>query len=84
MNPEAWRYIENMALNLYRRGHKRVSTKFLIEACRYLWPHKTRGIPFVDQNGKSRVYGINNSDTPVMARVLLELHPELPIETRGK
>lgn len=84
LNPSAWSYIENTALDLYRRGHKRVSAKFLIEACRYLWPHKTVGVSYFDQNGKKRKFNIDNNITSVLGRVLLELHPELPIETRGK
>lgn len=82
LNPMAWSYIVETAIALKTRGHKRISTKFLVEACRYLWPHKTVGVPFTDQNGKVRKYNINNNDTAIMARVLLEMYPDLPIETR--
>lgn len=83
-NPGAWAYIRATALEYWHRGHKRISTKFLVEKCRYDWPHETVGIPFTDQNGKTHLYNVNNSDTPAMARVLLAEFPDMPIETRGK
>jgi len=81
-NPGAWNYIVGTALEYWRRGLKRISTKFLVEKCRYDYPHKTYGIPFLDANGNTHVYNINNNDTAVMARVLLEEYPDMPIETR--
>ena len=82
LNLQLWHAIERHALWLYEKGHKRISTKYLVEWARYEYPIKAKGVPFTDHNGKSHVYCINNNDTALMGRLLLELHPELPIETR--
>ena len=84
LNPLAWGEIREHALLLWRRGHKRISTKYLIEAQRYESTTSAKPVPFTDQNGKTHAYSINNSDTPAMARVLLAEFPDMPIETRGK
>ena len=83
LNPDTWNFIKETAVALKVRGHRRVSTKFLVECARYLYPKETKGVPFTDHNGKVHVYRINNNDTAVMARVLLEEYPDMPIETRG-
>lgn len=84
LNPLAWGEIREHALLLWRRGHKRISTKYLVEAQRYESSTSATPVPFTDQNGKTRAYNINNSDTAIMARVLLAEFPDMPIETRGK
>lgn len=58
--------------------------EYLVEAQRYESPTSATPVPFTDQNGKTRSYNINNSDTAIMARVLLAEFPDMPIETRGK
>ena len=83
-NPDLWEAIVRHANWLYKKGHKRISAKYLAEFARYELHYKTVGVPFVDRNGKRHVYGFNNSDTATMARYLLELYPWLPIEVRGK
>ena len=83
-NPQAWGEIRAHAISLWRKGHKRISTKYLIEAQRYESTTSAKPVPFTDQNGKTRAYNINNSDTSTMARVLLAEFPDMPIETRGK
>lgn len=80
-NPKALREIELTALAIDARG-LRVSTKYLIEKQRYEGTVKLVGVPFVDDQGNEHTYGINNSDSSLLARWLLERHPKLRIELR--
>ncbi|RHD35842.1 MULTISPECIES: hypothetical protein [Collinsella] len=82
LNPRALRQIELTALAIDQRGI-RVSTKYLIEKQRYEGSVKLVGVPFVDGNGTEHVYGINNTDTPLLARWLLKKHPQLNIKLRN-
>lgn len=82
LNPGLWEDIVSHALWLRERGHRRISTKYLVEWARYEHPARAVGVPFVDQNGVGHVYRINNNDTALMGRLLLKLYPDLPIETR--
>ena len=82
INPDAMREIELTALAIDARGI-RVSTKYLIEKQRYEGAVKLVGVPFVDSNGVEHVYGINNTDTPLLARWLLKRHPKLNIKLRN-
>ena len=43
---------------------------------------KLVGIPFFDDQGNEHTYGINNSDSSLLARWLLERNPRLRIELR--
>ncbi len=81
LNPKAMHEIELTALAIDRRG-MRVSTKYLIERCRYESACKLVPVPYVDQYGARHSYSIDNTITPLLARWLLDLHPELRIETR--
>ncbi len=81
VNPKVTHEIELTALAIHRRGLK-VSTKYLIERTRYESPYKLVAVPYVDQYGVTHHYSINNTVTPLLARWLLELHPDLRIETR--
>ena len=81
LNPETLRAIELTALAIHEHG-LRVSTKYLIEKQRYEGSCKINGVPFVDGNGQQHVYAINNTDTPLLSRWLLDRHPELRIELR--
>lgn len=81
VNPKATHEIELTALAIHRRGLK-VSTKYLIERTRYESAYRLVAVPYVDQYGNPHHYSINNTVTPLLARWLLELHPELRIETR--
>lgn len=80
-NPKALRKIELTALAIDARG-LRVSTKYLIEKQRYEGTVKLVGVPFVDNHGNEHTYGINNSDSSLLARWLLERHTEMRIELR--
>lgn len=80
-NPKAIREIELTALAIDARG-LRVSTKYLIEKQRYEGHVKLNGVPFYDDQGVQHVYGINNSDSSLLARWLLERNPEMRIELR--
>lgn len=80
-NPQAIREIELTALAIDARG-LRVSTKYLIEKQRYEGHVKLNGVPFYDDQGVQHVYGINNSDSSLLARWLLERNPEMRIELR--
>lgn len=80
-NPKALREIELTALAIDARG-LRVSTKYLIEKQRYEGTTKLVGVPFVDDQGNEHTYGINNSDSSLLARWLLERNPKLRIEIR--
>lgn len=80
-NPKALREIELTALAIDARG-LRVSTKYLIEKQRYEGTTKLVGVPFVDDQGNEHTYGINNSDSSLLARWLLERNPKLRIELR--
>lgn len=80
-NPKALREIELTALAINARG-LRVSAKYLIEKQRYEGHAKLNGVPFYDDQGVQHVYGINNSDSSLLARWLLERNPEMRIELR--
>lgn len=79
--PEGASREELTALAIDARG-LRVSTKYLIEKQRYEGTVKLVGVPFVDDQGNEHTYGINNSDSSLLARWLLERHPKLRIELR--
>lgn len=81
LNPKALREIELTALAINVRG-LRVSTKYLIEKQRYEGRVKLVGVPFFDDSGVEHTYGINNSDSSLLARWLLERHPSMRIELR--
>ena len=80
-NPKAIREMELTALAIHARG-LRVSTKYLIERQRYEGACRLVPVPYVDQCGNAREYGINNNVTPLLARWLLDRHPDMRIETR--
>lgn len=80
-NPGPLMEMEQWALELYRRGRV-VSTKYLVEKQRYEGTERAEGVPFVDQVGRVHVYAINNNDTPLMARRLLEKYPRMDVRTR--
>lgn len=80
-NPQAIREIELTALAIDARG-LRVSTKYLIEKQRYEGHAKLNGVPFYDDQGNEHTYGINNSDSSLLARWLLERNPEMRVELR--
>lgn len=81
LNPKTLRSIELTALAIDQRG-MRVSTKYLIEKQRYEGAYQITGVPFLDGNGQEHSYAINNTDTPLLSRWLLERHPDLNIEVR--
>lgn len=81
-NPRMLAAIEAKALGLAAAGHRRISTQYLVEWARYELPIKAEPVPFEDEDGNLRRYGVNNSDCAALARWLLEQHPELPIECR--
>ena len=81
LNPKTLQSIELMALAINARG-MRVSTKYLIEKQRYEGDYRLTGVPFMDGNGQEHMYAINNTDTPLLSRWLLERHPGLNIEQR--
>lgn len=81
LNPEALRQMEIAAVAIDGRG-MRVSTKYLIERQRYEGTARLVGVPFYDEQGNEHVYAINNSDTSLLARWLLERHLQMRIETR--
>ena len=80
-NPKVMREIEMVALGIDARGLK-VSTKYLIERQRYEGRNGIVAVPYVDQHGTEHAYSINNTVTPLLARWLLERHPEMRIELR--
>lgn len=80
-NPKALEQIELTALAIDARG-MRVSSKYLVEKQRYEGAYKLVGVPFYDGNGIEHVYSINNTDTALISRWLLERHPKLNIEIR--
>lgn len=81
LNPHALGQMEAAAILIDARG-MRVSTKYLIERQRYEGTAKLVGVPFVDSEGEEHCYAINNSDTSLLARWLLERHPGMRIEKR--
>lgn len=81
INPDAMREIELTALAIVARGI-RVSTKYLIEKQRYEGSAKLNPVTFYDDQGNPHTYGINNTITPLLARWLLERHPEMNIWTK--
>ncbi len=81
INPDAMREIELTALAIDARGI-RVSTKYLIEKQRYEGSAKLNPVTFYDDQGNPHTYGIKNTITPLLARWLLERHPEMNIWTK--
>lgn len=81
LNVPALREIESWAVQMEWRGML-VSTKYLIEKCRYEGMAHLVGVPFTDMNGKQHVYAINNSDSALLARWLKERHPKMRINMR--
>lgn len=81
VNPKAAHEIELTALAIHRRG-LRVSTKYLIERTRYESAYRLVPVPYTDQYGAEHRYSINNTVTPLLARWLLDMHPDLRIEVR--
>ena len=81
INPDAMREIELTALAIDARGI-RVSTKYLIEKQSYEGSAKLNPVTFYDDQGNPHTYGINNTITPLLARWLLERHPEMNIWTK--
>lgn len=81
INPDAMREIELTALAIDARGI-RVSTKYLIEKQRYEGGAKLNPVTFYDDQGNPHTYGICNTITPLLARWLLERHPEMNIRTK--
>ena len=80
LNPQALRDMELTAIAIDARG-MRVSAKYLIEKQRYEGRCKLVPVPYTDQNGMQHAYGINNTHTPLIARWLLERHPDMRIVT---
>lgn len=81
LNPDALRVIELTAIAIDARG-MRVSTKYLIEKQRYEGRVKLVGVPFRDSHGYEHVFGINNTDSALLARWLLERNPDMNLQTR--
>lgn len=81
-NPALLSRIEQKALQLAAMGHRRISVQYLVEWARYELPVKAVAVPYEDERGNIRRYGINNTDVAALARWLLDHHPELPIECR--
>lgn len=81
INPDAMREIELTALAIDARGI-RVSTKYLIEKQRYEGSAKLNPVTFYDDQGNPHTYGFKNTITPLLARWLLERHPEMNIWTK--
>ena len=79
--PQAMREIELTALAIDARGI-RVSTKYLIEKQRYEGHVKLNPVTFYDDQGNPHTYGVCNTITPLLARWLLERHPEMNIWTK--
>lgn len=77
-NPGALREIELTALAISAHG-KRVSTKYLIEKQRYEGRAKLNPVTFYDSGGREHTYGISNTITPMLARYLLDRHPDMDI-----
>ena len=80
-NPEALREIELTALSISAHD-KRVSTKYLVEKQRYEGRAKLNPVTFYDLSGREHTYGINNTMTPMLARYLLDRHPDMDIVTK--
>ena len=81
-NPEMLEAIEQKALALAYAGHRRISVQYIVEWARYELPIRAVAVPYDDERGNIRRYGINNTDVAALARWLLDHHPELPIECR--
>ena len=78
LNPDAMRDIELTALSIDSRG-MRVSTKYLIEKLRYEGHVKLNPVTFYDEHGNAHTYGVCNTITPLLARWLLDKHPDMNI-----
>lgn len=72
-NPWVYRTLERLAADWLERGHRKVGIKALFEVIRWQHGRRTSG----DQG-----FRCNNDFTSRYARILLERHPEWPIETR--
>lgn len=81
LNPKALDFVEMQALDYDVRG-ARCGTKYIIERLRWDSGITCTGVPFYDNKGGRHVYNVNNNDTPLVARWLLDKYPELDIMTR--
>lgn len=81
LNPEALEYVEQKALDYDVRG-LHIGVKHIAECLRFDSLIKLVGVPFYDGRGRTHEYCINNSDTSLLARWLLDRYPEMDIETR--
>ena len=81
VNPKAAHEIELTALAIHRRG-LRVSTKYHTRSRVYESAYRLVPVPYTDQYGAEHRYSINNTVTPLLARWLLDMHPDLRIEVR--
>ena len=68
-NPHGYRALRRKALDLVRRGRRRIAIKMLIEVLRYEHDMTT-----VDAHSE---FKINNSYAPFFARLLMDNEPEL-------
>jgi len=82
-NPAALEEMEQAALAIAYSG-QRVSAKYLVERQRYEGRAKLHPVPFLDVYGNAHEYGINNSDTPELARFLKAKYPWMDIQLRRR
>ena len=80
-NPEAMHYIEQQAIAINWTSY-RVSAKYIVEKLRYESGIKLNAVPFVDEDGNERTYGINNTITHFIGVWLKERHPDMQIEVK--
>lgn len=78
-NPLAMHWFYTRARGFYYRG-ARVSAKYLIEKLRYESGLRIESVPFTDNNGVLRTFGISNTLTPFIGRWLKMRIPELDIQ----
>lgn len=72
MNPWVYTALESLAADWLAHGHSKVGVKALAEIVRWQYGRTTRGSSFK----------LDNSLVSRYARLLLERHPDWPIETR--
>lgn len=81
VNQDAMSWLLSEAWHLHVRcGH--VSAKYLIEKLRYESGIKVKPVVYFDARGKRREYTVSNDFTPLIARELQGVFPDMKIEKR--
>lgn len=80
-NIDALKEMLAVAQGIIDRGEK-LSAKYLIERQRYEGLAPMAPVEYVDERGHRRAYSVNNTHSPLLARLLKRHYPDANIELR--